>query len=115
MTFGRSPGQAAPGGALLLFAYTGTACAEPRNTSGGECLIADKLSGYSYSDQLPPYGQNYAFRSTDDGDSWAMASLDSNPTRAGGPLHAAMNIWNTAYPMDCAGPARAFRRPGLFS
>jgi hypothetical protein len=44
-----------------------------------------------------------------------MASLDNNPTRAGGPLHAAMNIWNTAYSMDCAGHARAFKRPGLFS
>ena len=59
------PSPAAPSGAVLIFAYTGAACALPHNTSEGECNINDRATGFEYYHQLPPYGQNLALRSTD--------------------------------------------------
>ena len=59
------PSRPAPGGAVLIFAYTGAACALPRNTSEGECNINDEATGFEFYHQLPPYGQNLALRSTD--------------------------------------------------
>ena len=74
------PSPAAPSGAVLIFAYTGAACALPHNTSEGECNINDRATGFEYYHQLPPYGQNLALRSTDGELSW-LCSI--NATHAG--------------------------------